>query len=252
MNEIIIGENTFLPSDLAELSELERHIEYNFQSIAVSLKKIKDKKLYLLRECISFEEYCQNFVPFSASTAKRYVLIADKFSSSPHFDQIAQLPKSALVELAKDTEFTSMLNDGEIRTADGEIISIDALIAQGNIAMQTELAELKKKLEQKKSEVEIASQKLQLVETERDVLLQNNTDLPKLKKKKEIEAMLHRLKSESTSIISGLNQVEPSTDPVICSEVGALLGQLLGGLTMLRDEWIPYFTTETFVVGEQK
>lgn len=109
---------SFTDGDQRELDLLESQVAAGYFQIAVALKTIRDRKLYLLRGNNSMKEYVENHFHQSYRTAQRYLQIADSFANSKNRDELQQLPFSKLLELSQSEYAVSALND-ESEISDG-------------------------------------------------------------------------------------------------------------------------------------
>lgn len=118
----------FSEEEKLELLFCERQMKVGFMQIAIALKTVRDKKLYLLRECDSMRTYIEDFVHFSYRHAHRLMRLADTFGDA-RVDILESFSQDSLLEIAQNPAVASDLNgadvvDGEVRLPDGEVLPL--------------------------------------------------------------------------------------------------------------------------------
>ncbi len=222
-----------------ELAALEIQLAASVTNLILTLKKVRDSKLYLLRSD-TFDEYVR-MIGLAPRTAYRQLQIADTFGSSKHFEDLQRLPQSILLEAAKNDDLVQQLNDGEVKTHDGEILTIKEIVDSGAVKLRAELEKYKKSSANFKSKFEAADEERKLFASELEGWKEKigPENFQRISKKKDAMAALFAADGEIANAIRSLNSIE-SDDPEVISKIGAVIGLLQYGAEGLQDKWMPH------------
>lgn len=151
-----------------KLAVLEQLIGASYLQVALALRTIRDERLYLCR-CTSFNEYIENYLPFSVRHAYRYLQLADSFTPSALKKLEKNAPMQLVLQIAKDDDLVEQIN-----TATDED-EIKKLIEQ---ARQKERARIQKQIDQMQQMLE---GKEAIIESLRNESLQKEQAIERLK-----------------------------------------------------------------------
>lgn len=232
-------------AQMRKLTELEVRLSYSITNLMLDLKALRDEKLYLLR-CDTFEEYLR-MIGVAPRTAYRQLQIADAFGDSKNFSELSKLPQALLLEVAKNDDLAQQLRDGEVRTSDGEILSIEEIINSGNVKLKAELEKAQKGFRNYKKKFEEADEDRKLRSAELDEYKEKlGSDFVRISKKKDAMAALFAAEGEINSVVTTLDRID-NDDVEVVGKLGALIGQIKYAMDALEDKWMPHF-----VKGEAK
>lgn len=124
----------FSEEEKRDLLFCERQMKVGFMQIAIALKTIRDRRLYLLRECDSMRAYVEEYVQFSYRHAHRLMHLADTFGDAKT-DLLESFSQDTLLAIAQNPAVASDLNgadvvDGEVRLPDGEVLPLEEFTAR--------------------------------------------------------------------------------------------------------------------------
>ena len=226
-------------TQVSNLMSLELQIATSMTSMMLALRQVRDERLYLLRSD-TFEDYLR-MIGIAPRTARRQLQIADAFGDSKSFSEISKLPQTLLLEVAKNDDLAQQLRDGEVRTADGEILSIEEIVNSGNVKLKSELEKSQKNFRNYKKKYEEADEDRKLRSAELNEYKERlGKDFTRITKKKDAMAALFAAEGEINSVIATLDQID--TDEVeVVGKLGSLIGQIKYAMDALEDKWMPHF-----------
>lgn len=157
-------EITFTGEDMHDLKLFEQSIVSSWIQEAVALRNIANRKLYLLRNCVSMKDYLLEYYHKSYAHANRLLHITTKISPDKLTD-ITGIPMTKLLEITKDDGIVDMINDGDANLetdrviyADGSFESLDDVIArtkrEAKREEEQERDKLKSKIEKQKDKLD--------------------------------------------------------------------------------------------------
>ena len=227
--------------EILQLFEIcEAKIRYSLAEIAMALKCIRDNKLYLLLEIESMGEYLSERWTKSKKQAYFYMKLADAYSDSPHYQEIASLPQKVLAESFKDENMIKQLKKGELTDQEGEVYTFEEIKRLGNKEFQIKFTAEKRKVKEMKTELEQAQQdiklKNQMIQAHDD-LKENNAKFQRITSEKETLRLLHYHNGLIAQIASDMDQIETSPSIEAVSQVKAMIGNLAGLIDAIEDKW---------------
>jgi len=224
------------------LAEMEIQIASSLTTLMLGLKRIRDSKLYLLRSD-TFDEYLR-MIGIAPRTAYRQLQIADTFGKSEHFEELSRLPQTMLLEAAKNNDLAAQLCDGEVKTADGEILTIEEIVNSGAAKLRAELEKTQKGFRNYKKKYEAADEDRKLKDSElaewKDKFGPEN--YIRITKKKDALGALFSAEGEIGSVVQTLDSID-STDVEVIAKLGALIGQIKFAVDALEDKWMPHLVS---------
>ena len=218
----------------------EEKIKIGMSEIALALKNIKDQKLYLILEIPTMEEYLSERWTKSRTQAYFYMKLADAYSSSPHYQEIASLPQKILNESFKDFNIVKQLKKGEYKDQEGNTYTFCEISKMGNQEFQKKFILEKNKNKELKNELERAKQDIQLNETTLKTyheLKDNNERFRQITSEKETLGTLLDVQGQIALISRKLNQIETTDNLEAVSLVSSIIGALAGLTDSLEDKW---------------
>lgn len=226
-----------------ELTSLEIQLAASMTNLMLTLKKVRDSKLYLLR-CDTFDEYLRK-IGMAPRTARRQLQIADTYGSSKHFDELSKLPQSILLDAAKNDDLSAQLCEGEVKTLDGEILTIEEIVNSGAAKLKAELEKTKKNLSNFKAKYEEADEERKLNASELDAWKDKvgEENFIRITKKNDAIAAIYAAEGEIENVVRSIDSIETS-DVEVISKLGALIGRIKYAADALEDKWIPHLVTQ--------
>jgi len=106
------------------LEECERRIKVAALEMGMALRRIRDDRLYLMRDCSSMEEYIMR-AGIAVRTARLYMQLADRFHQLPQSDELLKANPQQVVKLLKDEDTFQKMKSGEISFESGKVILPD-------------------------------------------------------------------------------------------------------------------------------
>lgn len=228
------------PGIIQDLFLAEQSINFALGQLAVSLKRIRDERLYLLRNTRSFKEYVENYISFSYRHVSRIVSIADSFSGSDRYDQIAQLPLSFLQHAEKDQNLYQQLKRGEFTDNEGNTYSLTELLQMSQNEMNTELKKLLAKNAVLKKQIKEVSQRA----TENEKLVQHYESssgkevLNKIVTREDALREIEYSRGVLADITNKLSAIELDDISVIRELSGVVTGGI-AALSVIQDAYLP-------------
>jgi hypothetical protein len=104
---------TFTQEDSDRLTYLEQGMALNYLQIAYSIKEIRDRRLFFLRDCSSMKDYAEQCLKMSERNVKNYLQIADAFHESSVKKLDSTPSMRTLIELSRDQALWDSINDGD-------------------------------------------------------------------------------------------------------------------------------------------
>lgn len=146
---------TITPEMESKLQALEFSIVSNWVQTAISIKTIRDEKLYLVR-CESFSEYAQylkDALGFSERNIWKHLQIATTYTETVLRKAAKGTPMQTLIELSRDPALVKNLNEGTAEIDGDKVVYEDGTyesLAAVRERIKREVSEVyKKKLEEK-------------------------------------------------------------------------------------------------------
>ena len=114
----------FSPDAESILVECERRIKHAAIEMGFVFRRIRDEKLYLLRNCATMEEYLLR-TGLAVRTGQMYMQIADRIHMLPDSDALLQAPPAQIIKLIKDERAFTMLKSGDVSVQEGKVVRVD-------------------------------------------------------------------------------------------------------------------------------
>ena len=120
-------ELTFTAAEQFALNEAKRQIKGDLCSIAFKLRDIRDRKLYLLDECSSMQQWLLGNFQGSYSTFKNLMRVADAFYAVPDPERVSLMtqPITHLLLYARHEETREAIEQGEVGFDDEGMVVIE-------------------------------------------------------------------------------------------------------------------------------
>ena len=146
-----------------------------------------------------------------------------------------------LLNAAKNEDLAAQLCEGELRTADGEIISVEEIVNSGASKLKAELEKIQKNYRNYKKKYEAADEDRKLKDSELEEWKNKfgPENYMRITKKKDALSALFSVEGELNSVIQTLDSVE-SADVEVVAKLGALIGQIKFAVDALEDKWMPH------------
>lgn len=266
-------EISFTGQDQFILTTIEKRIVGNFIQIGVDLNTIKERKLYLLRECDSMREYIAIAFAKSLSYAQSLMKIGRDFGSNPsQFDGMT-LPQILLLHNDEDTK--KALKDGSMSIDNGQVImpsgeSMDlptytkTIEKKAAIEIKSKETKLKDQLSDAKSANNALQDTINHAAQEKSELLNKLNSYEKtiqdLMQKKDLDGMrvafvTHRdeaatMMDESLMVIlDHLGHIDNIPHDLVDAKLSGHFARTIAGIESaverIRDRWSPIIYTPT-------
>lgn len=225
----------FTEEDHFSLIEAENDIGNSIWKLSMSFKRIKDRKLYLLRGYNSFKDYVETNMRFSLSQVNRYLKIADTFGDSRNFKQIAELPMSKLLAVAKDVSLVD-----KIKTSDFSEEELKNYVNDETARLQEENAKLRAEKDKIKNKLQRSEERLKNANEDiKNYKATVGSELyEKITNREEAVRELDLVDVDIAKAIQTLQKIQ-SDDPVVVQKIGEILGGLSAYLNSVEPIFLP-------------
>lgn len=225
---------------IKELLSLETSINFALAQLSMSLKRVKESRLYLLRGVDSFKAYVENYISFSYRHATRLVAIADTFGDSEHFEKIATLPVTWLREAAKDKSLAESLKQGELTDSEGNVYTLDEITQLKGQELTEELKRIT--LQKKDLQKELKAAREQLDETRKTIEHYESSEgekfFERIKTAKDAMGIIDYTRGVISQATHDLSRIE-TDDPDILRELSGLVSGAIVALSAIQDSYLP-------------
>lgn len=211
-NEIVVSDFSNPETAAQYLAHCEQQIAFGCIQMATALKIIRDRRLYLLRECTSFEQYVDAYLPISGRSARRYLQIADAINEDA-LRKLEGASMKALLTIAGSPELAAEANESGSEAAE--------LLAKAKARYERSLKEKEQVIEGKDS----------LMQT----LRESNED--KDKTIRELQETVQRIAQEKGIDINLYNYVRHKKEAMALVEEGLVtVAKSLGEINAIPAE----------------
>ncbi len=256
----------FTDTDVQDLNLFEQAIVSSWIQEAVALRNIANRKLYLLRDCVSMKDYLMEYYKKSYSHANRLLYLTSKINTErlPDFNGI---PMTRLLEISKDDALVGMINDGDASVeidrviySDGTTESLSDLIARTKREAKREEGQDRDKLQKKiDKQKEILDGKSHMLERLYEQLEESKTHTRQLEESlqslisekgidpKTIVFITHKkqavdlIDETRREILKSLGAIDNIPKDLVDAEIGGMLGLTIAAIDAaserIRDNW---------------
>lgn len=258
---------TLTEEDRNQLILAEQQLAWNWIQFSLSLKIIRDRRLYLFRSP-SLRDYCIEHLRLSPRHIYRHLQVADTFSETT-LKKISKsnVPMTNLLQLARDESIVEQLNDGRAQIDDDRVVYADGTSEPLAEALERVREAERKTARKKLDDVRDAADKKDiLIKDYRERIAERDGKIDELKKtiqelathndvdperyvfvtqKKEALEMLDQAEYQLLSVFSAVNAIPHELlDSDLTFKLGGVIAAIEAGAQRVREQygvavWLP-------------